>query len=78
MSSLSQSISRLRRLYRDVDDIDLFVGMYLEQPRSSGSRRSFVGDTFLCLIGDQFARLKKGDRFFYDLGGQAGSFKIGE
>merc|ERR1712048_543739 len=23
---------------------------------------------FKCIIGDQFARLKKGDRFFYDLG----------
>ena len=35
-----------------------------------------VGSTFLCLIGDQFAKLKKGDRFFYDLGsGQSGYFK---
>ena len=34
-----------------------------------------VGHTYRCLIHDQFARLKKGDRFFYDLEGQAGSFK---
>ena len=43
----------------------------LETPEYQGS---YVGRTFLCLIGDTFARLKKGDRFFYDLGGQAGSF----
>ena len=35
---------------------------------------ALVGETFLCLIGDTFARVKKGDRFFYDLAGQAGSF----
>ena len=46
--------------------------MVLEKP--SQSTGALVGDTFLCLIGDQFARLKLGDRYFYDLGGQAGSF----
>jgi len=57
-----------------VADIDLFVGMFLEDPGFNGG---LVGKTFLCLIGDQFARLKKGDRFFYDLQGQAGSFTLG-
>ena len=67
-----QNIANLRRVYANVEDIDLFVGMILEEPnRSSGA---LVGDTFLCLIGDQFARLKLGDRYFYDLGGQSGSF----
>ncbi|XP_050718904.1 chorion peroxidase-like isoform X4 [Eriocheir sinensis] len=63
-------IQRLQSLYRSVDDIDLFVGGMSETPL----RRSLLGWTFTCLVGDQFARLKKGDRFFYDLGGQAGSF----
>ena len=49
--------------------------MVLEQP--SRSSKALVGDTFLCLIGDQFARLKLGDRYFYDLGGQSGSFTQG-
>ena len=28
-------------------------------------------------MADQFLRLKRGDRYFYDLGGQAGSFTEG-
>ncbi len=49
--------------------------MSLEDP---GTRQgALVGKTFLCLIGDQFARLKLGDRYFYDLEGQSGSFTPG-
>ena len=55
---------KLRRLYRSVDDIDLYVGGFLERPHGD----SILGPTFKCIIGDQFARLKLGDRFFYDLG----------
>ena len=58
-------------MYNDVRDIDLFVGMNLENPHDSGA---IAGSTFLCLIGDQFARLKLGDRYFYDLANQSGSF----
>ena len=37
-----------------------------------------IGDTFRCLIVDVFARVKFGDRYFYDNGGQAGSFTGGK
>ena len=70
---VQQNIARLRKVYQSVEDVDLFVGMFLERPEFNDA---FVGPTFLCLIGDQFARLKLGDRFFYDLGGQAGSFTL--
>jgi len=63
-------IKLLRAAYADVADIDLFIGMVMEEP----VKGAIVGETFLCLIGDTFARLKKGDRFFYDLRGQSGSF----
>ena len=45
-------------------ELDLFVGGFLEKPHED----SLVGPVFKCIIGDQFARLKKGDRYFYDLG----------
>jgi len=57
-------IEHLKKMYRSIDDVDLYVGGFLEQPHQD----SLVGPVFKCIIGDQFARLKKGDRFFYDLG----------
>ncbi|CAL4060250.1 unnamed protein product, partial [Meganyctiphanes norvegica] len=67
-------VERLQSVYRSVDDIDFFVAGLMEHHVHG----SHVGHTFLCIIGDQFARLKKGDRYFYDLGGQAGSFSEGQ
>merc|ERR1712232_1052105 len=59
-----EHIEQLRSIYRHVDDIDLYVGGFLEAAHED----SILGPVFKCIIGDQFARLKKGDRFFYDLG----------
>lgn len=76
-------VDQLKSLYKSVDDVDLFVGGFLELPH----RDSILGPTFKCIVGDQFARfnyrlqfqpfrvpfkstlsrLKLGDRFFYDL-----------
>ena len=47
-----------------MEDIDLFAGMFTEETEFSDS---LYGRTFVCLITDQFARLKLGDRYFYDL-----------
>ena len=69
-----QAIALFKRIYRHVDDIDLFIGGIYEDPIPG----ALVGRTFNCIIGDQFARLKKGDRFFYDLGGQPHSFRPGQ
>ncbi len=55
---------KLKRFYSSVDDVDLYVAGFLE--RAHGD--SILGPTFKCIVGDQFARLKMGDRFFYDLG----------
>ena len=48
--------------------------MTLKNPSTTDG---LAGETFLCLIGDQFARQKWGDRYFYDLGYQKGSFDLG-
>ena len=63
----------MKEIYKHVDDIDLFVGGILE----TNIAEAVVGPTFQCLIGDQFFRLKWGDRFFYDLGGRPSSFTPG-
>ena len=57
-------VRNLRKVYDSVDDIDLFTGGILERNHRDG----LVGPTFKCIIGDQFLRLKRGDRFYYEYG----------
>ncbi|XP_058118566.1 uncharacterized protein LOC131284054 [Anopheles ziemanni] len=64
------SMNRLRKAYRTVDDIDLFVGGLAERPVLGG----IVGPTFSCIIAQQFSNLRKGDRFWYENGGFESSF----
>ena len=52
----------LKNLYVDPDDLDLFVAGLAEIPSTSGG---VLGETFKCLVSDQFMRLKFGDRFFF-------------
>lgn len=57
-----------------MEDIDLVVGLLLEKP----SDGAMVGPTTRCIIADSFYRFKAGDRFFYDVQGQPGSFTPGK
>ena len=41
-----------------MDDIDLFVGGFLEQRDTE----AVLGPIFRCIVGDTFERLKFGDR----------------
>ncbi|XP_058794552.1 peroxidase-like [Phymastichus coffea] len=56
------NIERLHTVYKHVNDIDLLVGITMEN-RMPGS---LVGPTGRCLIGEQFYRSRYGDKYFYD------------
>jgi len=68
--SEQQLVPRLQRLYRRLEDVDLFIGGISEKAVPG----SLLGPTFQCLVGDQFRRIRLGDRFWYEEPNQAGSF----
>ena len=57
-----QVVDAMEEIYGHIDDVDLFIGG-MSESRVEGA---LLGPTFLCLIGDQMARLRRGDRFFYE------------
>ncbi|XP_072140526.1 peroxidase-like isoform X1 [Dermacentor andersoni] len=59
-----------KQLYKNVRDIDLFTAGISEFSVNG----AVVGPTFACILGNLFRRTKYGDRFYYEHGGQAGSF----
>ncbi|RZF46188.1 hypothetical protein LSTR_LSTR011542 [Laodelphax striatellus] len=63
-------VGKLKKLYKSVDEVDLLVGGLAESRGEEG----LVGPTFKCILSEQFTRTRIGDRFFYDIGGQPGSF----
>lgn len=63
-------VQRLSGIYASVDDIDAFVAGISERSVPG----AILGPTFKCIISDQFIRLRRGDRFFYEHGGQSSSF----
>ena len=54
------------KLYRSVDDIDIFPAGLAETPLEG----SLLGPTFSCILGREFERFRKGDRFLYENSGQ--------
>ncbi|KAI2800768.1 hypothetical protein BLOT_012340 [Blomia tropicalis] len=67
-----ERIKELQTVYSDYRDVDLFVGG-LSETKAFGS---ILGPTFGCLNGIQFHHWKFGDRFYFEHGGEAGSFTI--
>lgn len=59
--------------FRNVSDVDLWLGGLAERHMKG----SVVGPTFACLISIQFYHWKYGDRFYFEHGGQDGSFTLG-
>ena len=67
-------VDRLKLIYAHPDDVDLFIGGISEIPVHG----ALLGPTFQCLVGDQFKRLKFGDRFWFEETGQPNSFTEGK
>ncbi|XP_067143854.1 peroxidase-like [Centruroides vittatus] len=65
-----QSVEAYKKLYRSVEDIDLFTAGVSERSVPDGT----LGETFACIVGEQFRRLKFGDRFWYENGKLESSF----
>ena len=57
-----QVVEGMRQIFGHVDDVDLYIGGVSERPTDG----AILGPTFLCLIGDQMSRLRRGDRFFFE------------
>ncbi|XP_034244219.1 uncharacterized protein LOC117646942 [Thrips palmi] len=57
-----EQVEVLRSLYASPDDIDLFPGGISEYPLPGG----VIGKTFACIVGGQFSRLRRCDRFWYE------------
>lgn len=70
---ISKNIDALAGLYEHVDDVDFYAAGLLERPKPG----SILGHTFQCIIGEMFWRWKFGDRYYYEFGGQPGSFDAG-
>jgi len=68
------TVGRLRMVYRNVHDIDLFTAGLAEKPVISG----IVGPTLACIIAQQFRALRRGDRFWYETGGFESSFSLAQ
>lgn len=59
----SETVERLKAMYDSVDDIDPYTGLVSEIPVTTSG---ILGPTATCVIAEQFLRLKKGDRFWYE------------
>ncbi|XP_017485324.1 PREDICTED: peroxidase-like [Rhagoletis zephyria] len=66
----NNTIHRYLGLYQSVDDIDFWSAGIAEYPLMG----AMVGPSFACIISEQFAHIRNGDRFWYENEGWPSQF----
>lgn len=69
----NENLHTLRSTYKSVFDIDLLVGVLLENKLET----KFYGRIGRCLVAKQFYNLKHGDRYFYTFPNRPNPFTRG-
>ncbi|KFM73005.1 Peroxidase, partial [Stegodyphus mimosarum] len=70
----NQHVQRLRKAYDSIEDIDL-IPAALSEDHLPGA---LVGPVHACLIAKQFHQVRTGDRFWFEVQNQSGSFTPGQ
>ncbi|CAG9809437.1 unnamed protein product [Chironomus riparius] len=64
-------INNLKKVYADVDDVDMNVGSSLEKPYAPGIT---IGITYTCILKIQVKAFRSGDRFWFENNDPAARF----
>lgn len=69
---LFQKVLALKKLYDDIEDVDLLAGIASENL----IQNAFVGPTLFCIMAKQLQLFRSSDRFWFERGDQLHSFTI--
>jgi len=67
-------VNLFKHIYGSYENIDFFIAGVSERHFPDAD----VGPTFACVLGIQYYHVKFGDRYFYEHGGQSGSFNLAQ
>jgi peroxidase len=70
----NKTVDDFRYLYKSPEDLDLWSAGVAEHSYNKG----LIGETFSCLIAEQYSRVIRGDRFWYENPGFPSSFTPGQ
>lgn len=62
ISAESSKNDQMRKVYKAVDNVDSYVGIQAEKSAPG----SILGETGIAIVGNQFRKLRDGDRFWYE------------